>query len=136
MHPNTPENPMPQHATHRRPGLVTGLAAIVLIGSTAIAHSQTAAPAPASPAVSTAASPPLVEAEVRKVDLRAGKVTLKHGDIPNLDMPPMTMVFQVQDPALLDQLKPGDKIRFRVDKLSGSYTVIELQRDAAHTPTN
>jgi Cu/Ag efflux protein CusF len=70
------------------------------------------------------------------VDLRAGKVTLKHGDIPNLDMPPMTMVFQVQDPALLDQLKPGDKIRFRADKLSGSYTVIELQRDAAHTPTN
>ncbi|MBV1732582.1 MAG: copper-binding protein, partial [Hydrogenophaga sp.] len=76
---------MPQHAKHRRPGLVTGLAAIVLIGSTTIAHSQTAAPAPAPPAASTAASPPLVEAEVRKVDLRAGKVTLKHGDIPNLD---------------------------------------------------
>lgn len=124
--PKTPKHPL------RR--LITGLAATALIASTSLAHSQTAAPAPASPAATTASKLPLVEAEVRKVDTRSGKITLKHGDIPNLEMPPMTMVFQVQNPALLDQLQPGDKVRFSADKLSGSYTVIDLQRDAASAP--
>ncbi|OGA78159.1 MAG: hypothetical protein A2X72_02390 [Burkholderiales bacterium GWF1_66_17] len=94
-----------------------------------MAHSQTAPPAPASPAASPAASLPLVAAEVRKVDLRAGKITLKHGEIPNLEMPPMTMVFVVEDAALLDQLKPGDRVKFTADKRLGSYKVLTLQRD-------
>lgn len=70
---------------------------------------------------------PLVEAEVRKVDASAGKITLKHGEIPNLEMPPMTMVFQVRDPALLATVKAGDKVRFTVDKLNGAYTVMSIE---------
>ena len=53
---------------------------------------------------------PPAEAEVRKVDKEAGKVTLKHGEIRNLDMPPMTMVFQVKDAAMLEKVKVGDKV--------------------------
>lgn len=75
-----------------------------------------------------AQTPPLptVEAEVRKVDARAGKITLKHRDIPNLDMPPMTMVFQVSDPAFLSQVKAGDKVHFTADKIQGAYTVMSI----------
>ncbi|MES2532968.1 MAG: copper-binding protein, partial [Pseudomonadota bacterium] len=50
---------------------------------------------------------PMIDAEVRKVDIDAGKITLRHGDITNLDMPAMTMVFRVKDPALLQKVKPG-----------------------------
>lgn len=84
------------------------------------AQAVTAAPAPAS-------GLPRVDAEVRRVDAGAGKVTLKHGDIPNLEMPPMTMVFQVRDPSQLGALKAGDKVRVTIDKVNGAYTVIDLQ---------
>jgi Cu/Ag efflux protein CusF len=67
------------------------------------------------------------EAEVRKVDLSAGKITLKHGEIKNLEMPPMTMVFQVPNPALLGGIKTGDKVRFTADKVNGAYTVLTLE---------
>lgn len=70
---------------------------------------------------------PQAEGEVRRVDTRAQTVTLKHGDIKNLEMPPMTMVFRVQDPALLSQVKAGDKVRFTADKVGGNYTVMSLQ---------
>ncbi len=70
---------------------------------------------------------PLTDAEVRKVDREAGKITLQHGEIKNLDMPPMTMVFQVRDPALLKPLKAGDKVRFTADKLGGAYTVLSIE---------
>lgn len=96
------------------------LAALLWTASTALA--QTAA----APASAAASAPPQVEAEVRKIDARAGKITLKHGDIPNLDMPPMTMVFQVKEGTLPDALKAGDKVRFRADKVDGAYTVLEL----------
>lgn len=65
-------------------------------------------------------------AEVVKVDKGQGKLTLKHGPIQNLDMPAMSMVFRVQDPQWLDQLKAGDKIRFDAEKLNGQYTVTRL----------
>lgn len=64
--------------------------------------------------------------EVTKIDKAQGKLTLKHGPIQNLDMPAMSMVFRVQDPQWLDQLKVGDKIRFDADKLNGQYTVTRL----------
>ena len=66
------------------------------------------------------------EGEVRKVDKAGGKVTLKHGPIANLEMPPMTMVFRVKEPALLANLKEGDKVKFKADKVQGAYTVTEL----------
>lgn len=85
-----------------------------------------------TPAVSTPAPVtdglPTAEAEVRRVDLQAGKVSLRHGDIPNLDMPPMTMVFQVKDATWLQQIKVGDKVRFTADKVNGTYTVMSLER--------
>ena len=67
-----------------------------------------------------------IEAEVRKVDKDAGKVTLKHGAIANLEMPPMTMVFRVKEPAMLEQMKAGDKVRFKAEKIQGAYTVTEI----------
>ena len=70
---------------------------------------------------------PVSEAEVRKVDKDAGKITLKHGEIKNLDMPPMSMVFQVKDKALLDKVKAGDKISFTADKVNGAYTVMAIE---------
>jgi Cu/Ag efflux protein CusF len=70
---------------------------------------------------------PVSEAEVRKVDKDAGKITLKHGEIKNLDMPPMSMVFQVQDKALLDKVKTGDKVSFTADKVNGAYTVMSIE---------
>ena len=76
-------------------------------------------------AASTSAQ--LADGEVRKVDKEAKKITLRHGPIPSLDMPAMSMVFQVKDPALLDQVKTGDKIRFEAQKISGQYTVIRIE---------
>ena len=67
------------------------------------------------------------EAEVRKVDKENKKVTLKHGEIKNLDMPAMTMVFQLNDGAALDRLKAGDKVRFKAASEGGKYTVTEIQ---------
>ena len=68
----------------------------------------------------------MTEAEVRKVDRQTGKITLKHGEIRNLDMPPMTMVFTVKDPAMLDKLQAGDKVVFKADKADGKYRVVEI----------
>lgn len=70
---------------------------------------------------------PMAEAEVRRVDTAAGKISLKHGEIKNLDMPPMTMVFQVSDPALLGKVKAGDKVRFTALQVNGAYTVMSLE---------
>ena len=69
----------------------------------------------------------LADAEVRKVDKEARKITLKHGEIRNLDMPPMTMVFQVKDPAVLDKVKQGDKVKFSAEKVNGAYTVTSIE---------
>jgi uncharacterized cupredoxin-like copper-binding protein len=69
----------------------------------------------------------MTEAEVRKVDKENRKITLKHGAIKNLDMPPMTMVFGVSDAKLLDNVKAGDKVRFTATGEGGKYTVTTLQ---------
>jgi Cu(I)/Ag(I) efflux system protein CusF len=69
----------------------------------------------------------LADAEVRKVDKEAKKVTLRHGPIPSLDMAPMTMVFRVKDPAMLEALKQGDKVRFAAEKVDGNLTVTRIE---------
>jgi Cu(I)/Ag(I) efflux system periplasmic protein CusF len=69
----------------------------------------------------------LFEGEVRKVDKDAKKITLRHGAMPTLDMPAHTMVFQVKDPAMLDQVKPGDKVRFHAEKRGGAFTITEIR---------
>jgi len=84
--------------------------------------------AASQPAAAPAASAlPRVQAVVRTVDKAAKKITLRHGDIPNLDMGAMTMVFQVADAALLDKVKPGDEVLFTADKIRGAYTVLTIE---------
>lgn len=81
----------------------------------------------AAGAFAQAATAVQTEGEVRKIDKAAGKITLKHGEIKNLDMPPMTMVFTAKDPALLDKVKAGDKVKFHAEKEGGQYVVTELE---------
>jgi Cu/Ag efflux protein CusF len=69
----------------------------------------------------------MTDGEVRKIDKDAKKITLKHGEIKNLAMPSMTMVFQVKDPALLDSVKSGDKVRFRAENLDGALVVTRIE---------
>ena len=78
-------------------------------------------------AMPMAASADMTEGEIRKVDLETKKITIKHGAIKNLDMPGMTMVFQVKDAALLDKVKAGDKVRFRAEKVGGAIVVTDIQ---------
>jgi Cu/Ag efflux protein CusF len=81
-------------------------------------HAQADAPAAAAA---------MADGEVRKIDKDAGKITLKHGPIKSLDMPPMTMVFQVKDRAFLDKVKTGDKVRFAAEQKSGAYVVTAIE---------
>jgi Cu(I)/Ag(I) efflux system protein CusF len=77
----------------------------------------------------TMAQTPMVGGQVTKIDEPAGKITLKHGPIKKLDMNEgMTMVFRVQDPAMLKQVKVGDKVRFEADRISGQFTVTKIEK--------
>ena len=69
----------------------------------------------------------MAEGEIRKVDVDNKKITIRHGVIKNLDMPGMTMVFQVKDLALLNGVKQGDKIRFKAEKINGAIVVTDIQ---------
>ena len=70
----------------------------------------------------------MTEGEVRRVDKDARKITIKHEPLQNLDMPAMTMVFQVKEPAMLELVKAGDKIKFQAEKVEGAYTVTKIER--------
>ena len=72
----------------------------------------------------------LVEGEVRKVDRDAQKITIKHGPMPSLEMPAHTMVFQVKEPAMLDKVKAGDRVRFAAEKVGGAFRITQI--DAAN----
>ncbi len=79
------------------------------------------------PAVAAAtAAAPRSEGEIRKVDKEAGKITIRHGELKNLGMPAMTMVFRAADPAMLERVKPGDKVSFVAQKVDGAFTVTEI----------
>lgn len=69
----------------------------------------------------------LSDGEIRKVDKSAKKLTIKHGPLANLDMPGMTMVFQVTDPAMLEQVKAGDKVKFQAENVGGALTVTKIE---------
>ena len=69
----------------------------------------------------------LADGEIRKVDKDAAKLTIRHGEIKNVGMQPMTMVFRVQDKAMLDQVKAGDKVQFSVEKVGGMLTVTAIE---------
>jgi Cu(I)/Ag(I) efflux system protein CusF len=94
--------------------LTTLLTSLMLSAGTAWATNDQAAATP-------------TDGEVRKVDVEAKKLTLKHGEIKNLNMPGMTMVFQVKDPAMLEKVKTGDKVRFTAEKINGAFTVTSIE---------
>jgi Cu(I)/Ag(I) efflux system protein CusF len=103
--------------------LVAALAVALLVPLGALADDAHHKPA----AAASASAGEMTDGEVRKIDLEAGKVTLKHADIKSLDMPAMTMVFLVKDKAMLDKLKTGDKIKFKVVNDNGKFTLTEIQ---------
>ena len=79
------------------------------------------------PAQVTDAKAAMTDGEIKKIDKDAGKLTIKHGPIANLDMPGMTMVFRVIDSGMLDRVKPGEHVQFVVEKLNGALTVTRLE---------
>jgi Cu/Ag efflux protein CusF len=84
-------------------------------------HPAAQAPAPAN------AAAPATTGEVRKVDIAAQKITIKHGPIDNLGMSAMTMVFRVSDPAMLTAVKSGDQVKMTVERVDGALTIVALQ---------
>lgn len=113
--------------------VLAAAAVAVAFAGAPLAHAQGSEPAPhaghhAEPAATAADVQELrSEGEVRKVNREAGKVTLRHGPLTNLDMPAMTMVFAVAEPALLDGLKEGDRVRFAADQKDGALRVTAIR---------
>ncbi|WP_044528311.1 copper-binding protein [Herbaspirillum sp. B65] len=70
--------------------------------------------------------PPKVDGEIRKIDAATGKLTIRHGEIPNLQMPGMTMVFKAA-PEILDRARAGEKISFTAERIDGALTVTSLE---------
>lgn len=106
---------------------ITMLATACLLGATGLSMAQTMQmPMKASAPASASAAMPLVDGEVRKLDPATGLIVLRHGDIPNLAMPAMTMGFEVADKKMLDGLKVGDKVRFQAGMVKGKAMVTEL----------
>jgi Cu/Ag efflux protein CusF len=94
------------------------------------AAAQTTAPAAAAPMSGMSGmnhSAEMAEGEIRKVSKDTGKLTIKHGPIKSMDMPPMTMVFTAKDPAMLDKVAVGDKVRFAVVDEGGKMLVTDIQ---------
>ena len=119
------ENEMKLLKTSLLAATVMGAAALslgALASNTGHAHSHGD-----KQAATSAASTDMTDGEVRKVDKDSKKITLKHGDIKNLDMPGMTMVFVVKDKAMLDKLKAGDKVKFKAINDGGKFTVTDIQ---------
>jgi Cu(I)/Ag(I) efflux system protein CusF len=71
----------------------------------------------------------LTDGQVTKVDVSAGKITIKHGPMKKIDMPEgMTMVYSAQDPTILQQVKPGDKVKFDAENVNGQFVVTKIQK--------
>lgn len=109
------------------------LTAVALLGlpagwaqAQATDHSAHHADTPA--AAGDSAAQELSEGEVTRRDARSGKITLRHGELKNLAMPPMTMVFTLRTPAQADTLKPGDKVRFRAEQVNGAFVITHIER--------
>lgn len=102
-----------------------GMATAAIAQSSENDHSAHHPPAAATLAPAAA---PRTEGEVRRIDKDRGRITLRHGRIENLDMPPMTMVFTVEDKRMLETLQPGDKLRFTAEKKNGVFTVTGMER--------
>ncbi|MEW6293280.1 MAG: copper-binding protein [Pseudomonadota bacterium] len=76
---------------------------------------------------SISAADKLAEGTIKKIDAPTQRVMLAHGRIDSIGMMPMTMMFKVKDPAMLKPLKEGDKVRFQVADIGGSYTITHIE---------
>ena len=103
------------------------LVAAMSLAASMNAYAVSNADDPVDRIIIAAADTAETEGEVRKVDPETRKITIRHGAIRNLDMPAMTMVFQVKDPAMIEKVKAGDKVVFRADKINGIFTVMEIE---------
>jgi len=103
--------------------ILSTLAASLTGGAMAQASDAGKAAAPAA----TASAADMADGEIRKVDKSTKTLKIKHGEIKSLDMPAMTMLFQVKDPAMLDLVKVGDKVKFRADNSGGPIIVTDIQ---------
>jgi Cu/Ag efflux protein CusF len=84
----------------------------------------------AAAAQAAGADADMASGEVRRINKEQNKITLRHGEIKSLEMPPMTMVFTVRDPKLLDAVKVGDKVLFRAAKEDGGTYVVTAIKPA------
>ncbi|MEB5964571.1 MULTISPECIES: copper-binding protein [Comamonas] len=91
------------------------------------AHAGHAATTNAAAAAPTGQTEVLTAGEITRVDGRTGKLTIRHEEIKNLDMPPMTMVFALSDSAQSASFKPGDKVRFRAEDRDGTLIITRIQ---------
>lgn len=103
------------------------LTKVVFAAAIALSSASMGSFAHAQQAPVTAAQTEMSDGEIKKVDKEAAKLTIKHGELKNLGMSSMTMVFKVQDPAMLDKVKQGDKVRFAADKVGGALTVTSIE---------
>ena len=81
-----------------------------------------------TPIAAVAGETPMVNGEVTKIDESAGKITIKHDAIPNLEMEAMTMVFKAGEDVAVKDVKPGDKIKFQAEKVNGQITVTKVEK--------
>ena len=102
--------------------------AFLLSALASVAAAQHPHHATATAQVAQAASTDFAEGEVRKVDKAAGKLVIKHGEIRSVNLGPMTMMFGVKSPALLDKVAAGDKVKFRVEETGGDYVVTAIEK--------
>lgn len=103
------------------------LSAWVALVAAGAAGAVTSASAASASAADSSQPSALSDGEIRKVDPDNKKLTIKHGPLQNLDMPGMTMVFQVSDDAMLERLHVGDKVRFAAERVDGKLTVTEIE---------
>jgi uncharacterized cupredoxin-like copper-binding protein len=113
---------IPGHSEAGMKGTVT----VVPMANTKMVKADAEKISAANPSV-VANTSDLTEGIVRNVDLKQNKITIKHGEIKNLDMLGMTMIFRASDPSMLSSLKLGDAILFRAEKLNGALTVTRIE---------
>lgn len=106
---------------------MTVFALTSIASSGVVAQANTAGGKMGEKKMEQSAAAEMSEGEVRKIDKDAKKITIKHGTIKNLDMPPMTMVFQARDPAMLDKVQKGDKVKFRAAMDGSAMIVTEIE---------
>ena len=97
--------------------VIAAVLSLSYVGVASLAHAQSVSPG--APQTS------MTEGEIKKVDRDGGKLTIKHGELKNLGMPGMTMVFRTKDAGTLKQ---GDKVRFVAEKVDGALTVTAIEK--------